>query len=104
MARQALSQGLKNQGNSGGGQSQQGVIQQNQDGGYTPQQKMATALMQPSGGSPYLPASQIGNAALAAYLMPKTNGDQLYQPGAMPTANPRTNRNQDGSAPLGSYY
>jgi hypothetical protein len=105
LARQALSQGLKNQGSAGSG-SQGQAIQQNQDAGYTPQQKMAVALMQPTGGGgPILPSSQIGNAALAAYLMPKANGDQLYQPGMTPTLR-NANRNPDGTAasPQGSYY
>lgn len=101
LARQALSNGLKNQSGSSGGQYQ--PMQSNQDQGGQ-QQKMASALMQPDlGGSPYLPSSQIGNAALAAYLMPQSNSQQLYQPGAVPT-HKNANRNPDGTIPMGSNY
>lgn len=68
LARQGLSSAMKNQGGSGG---QYQAYPQSQDQAATQPQRLAMALMQPNSSAPYLPASQLGNAALIGYLKQK---------------------------------
>jgi hypothetical protein len=103
LARQALSNQLKNKGGSSSGGQYQPMAQQSYPDQGGQQQKMASALMQPYAGAPYLPASQLSNSALAAYLMPKANSQQLYQPaGNNPSRNANSNADPFGST--GSNY
>lgn len=102
LARRALSNQLKSQGNSSSGGQYQPIAQQSYPDQGGQQQRMAMALMQPYSGAPYLPASQLSNSALAAYLMPKANGQQLYQPAGNNPSSRNANGNTD-AAPGWNY-